>query len=294
MPTEDAAGLPDLAPAELANLYFRLSFSLWPGNDSATENSSTHMSSITPTACHLLPTWNWIDEHCHTMRCNWYVTSAQADGERDLKTRLASDLPKETSDFLRLQHRSNSTVRTRHLSIGTRPSRKAVRRLLQRVHDATTPHKHAEDPELRVVAINRLLRGWAEVNQPRAGSPDLLAVLVNGVCNDGWSDAAGRESGHRIPPVSGQYLYETLGLFALPAPIALTGRRRREFDAGESRMREICMSGLTSGDVETIGLCREPIRHRQKAKKPPDNSYIRDLPPPRQSSTSSDWCQADR
>ncbi len=40
--------------------------------------------------------------------------------------------------------------------IGTRPSRQAVRRLLQRVHDATTPHKHAESPELRVAAINRL------------------------------------------------------------------------------------------------------------------------------------------
>lgn len=78
----------------------------------------------------------------------------------EAKTRLAR-LPEENFDFLgysigRFYGKDGVPY------IGTRPSRKAVRRLLQRVHDATTPHKHAESPELRVAAINRLLRGWAE------------------------------------------------------------------------------------------------------------------------------------
>ena len=78
----------------------------------------------------------------------------------EAKTRLAR-LPEENFDFLgysigRFYGKDGAPY------IGTRPSRKSVRRWLQRVHDATTPHKHAEDPELRVAAISRLLRGWAE------------------------------------------------------------------------------------------------------------------------------------
>ena len=63
----------------------------------------------------------------------------------ETKTRLAR-LPEENFDFLgytigRFYGKDGAPY------IGTRPSRKAVRRLLQRVHDATTPHKHAESPE---------------------------------------------------------------------------------------------------------------------------------------------------
>jgi RNA-directed DNA polymerase len=76
------------------------------------------------------------------------------------KTRLER-LPEESFDFL-----SYSIGRFYGKDgvpyIGTRPSRKAVRRLLQQIHGATTPHKHAESPELRVAAITRLLRGWVE------------------------------------------------------------------------------------------------------------------------------------
>jgi hypothetical protein len=95
----------------------------------------------------------------------------------EAKTRLAR-LPEESFDFLgytigRFYGKDGASY------LGTCPSRKAVRRLLQRIHDATTPHKHAESPDLRVAAINRLVR----VSEPVAES--LLAGC--------WCDGKGAE-----------------------------------------------------------------------------------------------------
>ena len=101
--------------------------------------------------------------------------------------------------------------------IGTRPSRKAVRRLLQRVHDATTPHKHAEDPELRVVAINRLLRGWAEhFNQGQVLTTYKLVRLFVQRRLQRWLVRRSGQAGTGYRQYPDKYLYETLGLFALP------------------------------------------------------------------------------
>ena len=134
----------------------------------------------------------------------------------EAKTRLVR-LPEESFDFLgysigRFYGKDGVPY------IGTRPSRKAVRRLLQRIHDATTPHKHAESPELRVAAINRLLRGWAEYfNQGpvlptyrRGGCATASATMVG--ATERTSGQAG--TGYRQYP--DEYLYETPGLFALP------------------------------------------------------------------------------
>jgi len=67
----------------------------------------------------------------------------------EAKTRLAR-LPEESFDFLgytigRFYGKDGASY------LGTCPSRKAVRRLLQQIHDATTPHKHAESPDLRAL-----------------------------------------------------------------------------------------------------------------------------------------------
>ena len=101
--------------------------------------------------------------------------------------------------------------------IGTRPSRKAVRRLLQRVHDATTPHKHAENPEPRVAAINRLLRGWAEhFNQ---GPVPPICKLVRWHVQrrlQRWLVRRSGQAGAGYRPYPDEHLYETLGLYALP------------------------------------------------------------------------------
>jgi hypothetical protein len=101
--------------------------------------------------------------------------------------------------------------------IGTRPSRKAVRRLLQRVHDATTPYKHAESPKLRVAAISRLLRGWAAYfNQgPVLPTYKVVRWYVQRRLQR-WLVRRSGQAGTGYRQYSDEYLYETLGLYALP------------------------------------------------------------------------------
>ena len=133
----------------------------------------------------------------------------------EAKTRLVR-LPEESFDFLgysigRFYGKDGVPY------IGTRPSRKAVRRLLQRIHDATTPHKHAESPELRVAAINRLLRGWAEYfNQgPVLPTYRLVRWYVQRRLQR-WLVRRSGQAGTGYRQYPDEYLYETLGLFSLP------------------------------------------------------------------------------
>jgi hypothetical protein len=133
----------------------------------------------------------------------------------EAKTRLAR-LPEETFDFLGYSigrfYCKDGVPYT-----GTRPSRKVVRRLLQRIHDATTPHKHAESPELRVAAINRLLRGWAEYFNQGPVLPTYRSVqwYVQRRLQRWLVRRSGQVgTGYRQYP--DEYLYETLGLYALP------------------------------------------------------------------------------
>ncbi len=44
--------------------------------------------------------------------------------------------------------------------IGTRPSKKAVLRLLREIHEQTTSQWNASEPEIRVAALNQKIRGW--------------------------------------------------------------------------------------------------------------------------------------
>jgi RNA-directed DNA polymerase len=133
----------------------------------------------------------------------------------EAKTRLVR-LPEESFDFLgysigRFYGKDGVPY------IGTRPSRKAVRHLLKQIHDATTPHKHAESPELRVAAINRLLRGWAEYfNQgPVLPTYKLVRWYVQRRLQRWLTRRSGQDgTGYRQYP--DEYLYETLGLYALP------------------------------------------------------------------------------
>jgi RNA-directed DNA polymerase len=96
-------------------------------------------------------------------------------------------------------------------------SRKAVRRLLQRVHDATTPYKHAESPGLRFAAINRLLRGWAAYfNQgPVLPTYKLVRWYVERRLQR-WLVRRSGQAGTGYRQYPNEYLYETLGLHALP------------------------------------------------------------------------------
>jgi hypothetical protein len=103
----------------------------------------------------------------------------------EAKTRLAR-LPEENFDFLgysigRFYGKDGAPY------VGPHPSRKAVRRLLQRIHDATTPHKHAESPEhgsRPSIGFSAAAPGTS--TKGRFCRPTSWCVgMFNGACNDG-------------------------------------------------------------------------------------------------------------
>jgi RNA-directed DNA polymerase len=133
----------------------------------------------------------------------------------EAKTRLVR-LPEGTFDFLgytvgRFYGKDGKPY------IGTRPSRKAVRRLLQRIQEATTPRWHDTDPKQRVTWINRLLRGWAAYfNQgPVLRTYGLVRQYVERRVRR-WLMRRSGQRGTGYRQYSDEYLYETLGLFSLP------------------------------------------------------------------------------
>lgn len=74
------------------------------------------------------------------------------------KTRLAT-LPEESIDFLGYTigqfHGKNGRP-----YIGTRPSKKSVRKLYERIHVETSSHWNWQSPAERVEVLNPILRGW--------------------------------------------------------------------------------------------------------------------------------------
>ena len=74
------------------------------------------------------------------------------------KTRMAK-LPGESFNFLgytigRFYGRNGRSY------IGTCPSQKSITKLLERIHDETSPQWHASEPKSRVAVLNPVLRGW--------------------------------------------------------------------------------------------------------------------------------------
>ena len=130
------------------------------------------------------------------------------------KTRLVM-LPEESFDFLgytvgRLFGRGGKPY------WGTRPSRKAIKRLLREVHDATTSRWNALDVQTRIEHLNPLLRGWAEYfsQGPVGRTYRLIDKYVARRLRIWLVRRQGRRgTGYR--QYSDQFLYETLGLIRL-------------------------------------------------------------------------------
>lgn len=101
--------------------------------------------------------------------------------------------------------------------MGTRPSRKAVKRALKEIHDSTTRRWNATSPEERVEKVNSFLRGWSGYfNQ----GPVIQVYKVVRRYTERrirrWlmGKSGQRGTGYRQYP--DKYLYETLGLYKLP------------------------------------------------------------------------------
>lgn len=131
------------------------------------------------------------------------------------KTRLVK-LPDEHFDFLgyTLGQFYGKGGRTYW---GTRPSRKAIKRLKQGIHDATSSRWNATSSESRVAELNPMIRGWA--NYFDQGPVRKIYRSIQHYTD--WRlriwlmrRRGKRGTGYRQYP--DEYLYETLGLYRLP------------------------------------------------------------------------------
>ena len=70
-------------------------------------------------------------------------------------------IPQEHFDFLGYTFGPCYSTQTGRAYIGTRPSKKSIRKVCRTISEATSRQWHLKDPEERVTALNRILVGWA-------------------------------------------------------------------------------------------------------------------------------------
>jgi RNA-directed DNA polymerase len=131
------------------------------------------------------------------------------------KTRIAR-LPEESFDFL------GYTVGRFHGKdgrpyIGTRPSRKSVKSVLKRIHGRTTRQWYADDPASTVARISSMLRGWCGYfdQGPVMEIYDLIRAYTERRVRRWLMRRTGRR-GVGFRQIPDEYLYGTLGLYAVP------------------------------------------------------------------------------
>jgi hypothetical protein len=101
--------------------------------------------------------------------------------------------------------------------VGTEPSRKALQRVIEQIHNETTRRWNSLPVEKRVVELNALLRGWSGYfNQGRVIRAYRIIRRYTERRLRRWlmRRAGMRGTGYRQYP--DEYLYETLGLYRLP------------------------------------------------------------------------------
>jgi RNA-directed DNA polymerase len=131
------------------------------------------------------------------------------------KTRIAR-LPAESFDFLGYTIGGFYGKDGRHY-VGTIPSRKAVRSLLQRIHDRTSSQWYADHPENTVERISSLLRGWCGYfNQgPVLRTYETVRNYTERRVRRWLMRRAGNR-GTGFAQIPDEYLYKKLGLYAIP------------------------------------------------------------------------------
>jgi RNA-directed DNA polymerase len=133
----------------------------------------------------------------------------------EAKTRLAS-LPEASFVFLGYEigrfHGKGGTP-----FVGTRPSRKAVKRLIRAIHDATTPQWYPDEPTNRIRRLNTMIRGWAGYfdQGPVVRVYRAIQLYTERRVRRWLMRRSGRRgTGYRRYPDA--HLYEVLGLYKLP------------------------------------------------------------------------------
>lgn len=133
----------------------------------------------------------------------------------EAKTQLVK-LPEESFDFL------GYTIgcfygRSGKSYIGTRPSKKSVRKLLKRIHHETSSHWNWQTPDEKVLTLNRLLRGWCGYfNQGPVAQVYRLARQYLERRVRRWLMRREQRHGTGYKRYPDAYLYGQLGLTQLP------------------------------------------------------------------------------
>jgi len=137
----------------------------------------------------------------------------------ETKTRIAC-FPEESFDFLgytfgRFYNKDGQPY------LGTRPSRKAIKSLLTRIHERTVSQRYADKPADVVSDINLQLRGWCGYfdQGPVMRTYKLIRKYTERRFRR-WlvQRRGGRGTGYRQFP--DEYLYQKLGLYSIPLRLA--------------------------------------------------------------------------
>jgi hypothetical protein len=132
--------------------------------------------------------------------------------------------------------------------LGTRPSKKAVRRLLARVHDETSSQWNWQTPAKRVSEINPILRGWcAYFSQGPVARVYRLVRRYTERRVRKWLMRRRQKGGTGYKQYPDRYLYDTLGLFMPPGHVEREGLMGRMRAGCGSAARPVRRAGCGNG-----------------------------------------------
>ena len=126
-------------------------------------------------------------------------------------------VPGQYFDFLGYQFGRFYSAATGKAYLGTRPSKKSVKRLIRSIHELTSHRTCLFEADVLVESLNRKLRGWANYFKLGPVSKAYKAVdKYTTIRLRRWlrHKHKVRNSGHGYYP--DEYLYESLGLVQLP------------------------------------------------------------------------------
>ena len=205
-------GVPQGGPASpmLANLYFRRFILAWKqfGHERQLQAHVVNYADDLVICCRP-------GKGPHAMEAFRSLITRLGLTVNERKTRLVK-LPEESFDFLgytigRFYDRNGRPY------IGTRPSKKAVRKLLLRIHEETSRRWNWQLPEERIPEINSLLRGWCGYfNQgPVTRVYQLIRKYTERRLRR-WLMRREQRHGTGYRQYPDEYLYQKLGLYQLP------------------------------------------------------------------------------
>jgi len=132
------------------------------------------------------------------------------------KTRICR-VPQESFDFLGYSFGRCYSRKTGRAYLGTKPSRKSIKRICDAIHAETGRHTMTQSAERLVRTLNSKLNGWA--NYFHLGPVSKAYQVVDAHTSyrlRQWLCRKHRVTGKGTKRYPDQYLYETLGLVRLP------------------------------------------------------------------------------